>query len=96
MSFKKTMEVGAHIVVHGRVQGVGFRYFVSSTARTLGITGYACNRADGTVEVLAEGDRAAIDELLQALRNGPRHAHVTDVEVAWSDGSRRYHDFEIR
>jgi acylphosphatase len=72
-----------HAVIHGDVQGVGFRYHVMRSARPLGLRGWVHNRADGAVEIVAEGDRAALEKLLQAAREGPRHARVTDVDVEW-------------
>src|SRR5258706_13436350 len=59
-----------HLVIHGRVQGVGFRYFVSGEARALGLRGTVRNRADGTVEVEAEGGPAALARLGEAVRGG--------------------------
>jgi len=67
--------------VVGRVQGVGFRWFVLQQARKLGIArGRARNLDDGTVEVTAEGERAQLDALEAELRRGPRSAHVDRVE----------------
>ena len=71
-------------MVHGDVQGVGFRWFVMRTARQLGLSGWVRNQPDGTVELVAEGNRAELEGLLQAARRGPSHAHVTDVDVGWS------------
>jgi len=67
-------------VVQGRVQGVGYRYFVLRNAEQLGLAGYARNMPDGTVEVLAEGDANALDELEERLREGPSFAHVSGVD----------------
>jgi acylphosphatase len=67
-------------VVRGRVQGVGFRWFVESEARTLGVSGWVRNNADGTVEVLAIGTREQLSNLRSRLRTGPRAARVDDVE----------------
>ena len=67
-------------VVHGRVQGVGFRYFVERAAARLGLGGYVKNRADGSVEVLAVGGAAQPERLREALRKGPPIARVDDVE----------------
>jgi acylphosphatase len=69
------------VVVRGRVQGVGFRWFVRERARTLRLAGCVCNRPDGSVEVQAEGDQAAIDSLLNALRDGPPGAQVLGLEM---------------
>lgn len=67
-------------VVRGRVQGVGFRWFVARQATTLGLVGFARNRDDGSVEVVAQGPAAAIESLAQALTQGPALARVTAVE----------------
>jgi len=67
-------------VVRGRVQGVGFRWFVEAEARRLGIAGWVRNNADGSVEVLAIGTRDQLAGLRSSLREGPRAARVDDVE----------------
>jgi acylphosphatase len=67
-------------VVRGRVQGVGFRWFVEREAYTLGIAGWVRNNADGSVEVLAMGTRDQLMNLRSRLRQGPRAARVDDVE----------------
>lgn len=70
-------------IVIGRVQGVGFRWFVCDRAADLGLVGWVRNRADGSVEVLAQGDRAALAGLEAALRRGPPGAAVRTLEVSW-------------
>ena len=67
-------------LVLGRVQGVGYRYFVLRQAGALGVTGFARNRADGSVEVVAEGDAQALADLEARLREGPAFSEVTAVE----------------
>ena len=84
-----------HAVVRGRVQGVGFRYFALRRARALGLTGWVRNRADGGVEIEAEGDRVALGAFLEALRQGPSASRVTNVDAEWADGPRRHPRFEI-
>src|SRR5205807_9329129 len=69
-------QVRLHAIVHGDVQGVGFRYFVLRRAREARLAGWVRNRADGTVECLAEGPRAALEGLLADLRRGPGLAEV--------------------
>lgn len=69
------------VVVRGKVQGVGFRWFVRERARVLRLAGCVCNRADGSVEVQAEGDQTAIDSLLRFLRDGPPGAQVLGLEM---------------
>jgi acylphosphatase len=68
-------------IVRGRVQGVGFRWFVESEARALGISGWVRNNADGAVEVLAMGSGEQLAALHKTLRQGPRAARVDNVEV---------------
>lgn len=63
------------------VQGVGFRWFALETARRLGLAGWVKNRSDGTVEVAAEGDPVLLDQLSEALREGPPGARVTAVRA---------------
>jgi acylphosphatase len=66
--------------VRGRVQGVGFRWFVRERARELAVRGWVRNRSDGSVEVEAEGDLASLDELRRSLAKGPRGAVVSSVD----------------
>ena len=65
----------------GRVQGVGFRWATREQANRLGITGYAKNLPDGRVEVLACGESADLDSLIEWLKHGPEYAHVTGVDI---------------
>ena len=69
-----------HVLVRGKVQGVGFRWFVRERARSLGLAGRVRNRPDGAVEVEADGDSTSIGSLLADLQIGPAGAHVVDVE----------------
>ena len=69
------------VVVHGLVQGVGFRYSCAYAAEQRGVCGWARNRDDGTVEVVLEGAEDAVEEMVRWCRRGPRHADVTRVEV---------------
>ena len=68
-------------VVTGRVQGVGFRWFVEREARALGLGGWVRNRADGSVEVLAAGTNQQLNALYDKLKAGPRASRVDNVEV---------------
>jgi acylphosphatase len=85
-----------HAVVEGRVQGVGFRYFVLNKAQQLNITGWVRNTANGDVEVIAEGVREELDELLTALHNGPRSAFVTNIQESWETSKGEFHNFGVR
>ena len=82
-------------MVHGRVQGVNFRYFVLRQARALDLTGYVRNLGNGrTVEVRAEGERARLEELLNQLNIGPSRARVETVDAVWSDYTGKFPSFE--
>jgi len=86
----------ADIIVEGRVQGVGYRYFVQRRAQTLGLAGYVMNLRDGRVRAHAEGPRAFIEELVRALEKGPPLSSVENVSVRWLPPSDRFADFGIR
>lgn len=81
--------------VHGLVQGVYFRAFVSQHARALGLTGYVRNLPTGAVEVRAEGEKGRLEELLKGLRVGPRGARVEGVEAHWSQYTGSFDGFEV-
>ena len=82
--------------MRGRVQGVNFRSFVATRARFLRLKGRARNLEDGSsVEVVAEGTREALEQLLGYLREGPRSARVEGVEVQWGEPSGRWTDFGV-
>jgi acylphosphatase len=89
-------EARLRAVVHGRVQGVSFRYYTQHKASGLSLTGYVRNERDRTVEVVAEGPRPAVDELLSFLRVGPRAAFVTQVDTQWSAPQGFFDRFEVR
>jgi len=82
--------------VEGRVQGVNFRYFVTQQAGRLGLSGWVRNRLDGTVELVAEGKREHLDDLLSALHEGPPAANVTAVHPKWLRGTGEFGRFQVR
>jgi len=81
--------------VRGRVQGVGFRWFVQRQAQTLGIAGWVRNRSDGTVEVLAQGTREQLFSLRSKLQQGPRASRVDDVDEVESQVQHDMKTFRI-
>jgi acylphosphatase len=83
-----------HLLISGRVQGVGFRYSMAEEARRLGVTGWVRNRRDDTVEAVIDGPPPALEALLAWARSGPPAAHVTGVQVADTGGS--FARFEMR
>ena len=90
-------KVRAHILISGRVQGVFFRAFTSERAVALGLKGYVRNLTrEGTVEVVAEGERARLESLITHLKTGPPSARVDQVVTSWSDYTGNYDRFRIR
>jgi len=85
-----------HARVYGRVQGVNFRYYTQLEADRHGLSGWVANRFDGSVEVVAEGDQAALDHLSRFLHRGPPSARVERVEIEWSEASGEYNRFRVR
>lgn len=83
-------------IVRGMVQGVSFRYYTQREARRLGLCGYVRNRHDGSVEVVAEGPRRAVEELYAWLHAGPPTAEVREVEASWGAPSGEWASFEVR
>jgi len=83
------------VVVRGRVQGVAFRWYTQREARRLGLTGWVRNRPDGSVRLLAEGPRAALDLLWEWTASGPDRARVDRREVHRGEASGRFSDFTI-
>jgi acylphosphatase len=77
--------VARRLLIAGCVQGVGFREATVDAARGARVSGWVRNRSDGTVEVLAQGESAAVERLVEWCRHGPRSARVTSVEVAVAD-----------
>ena len=84
-----------HAVVRGDVQGVGFRYFVQRKAQQLGLAGWVRNNDDGTVELVAEGERDALEQLKRTLQEGPRLGRVDRVDTQWSPGTGDLRDFTL-
>jgi acylphosphatase len=87
--------VRIHVVVRGRVQGVGFRWFVRETARGLDLTGWVRNMANGSVEVEADGSEAAVEQLRRALARGPDGAEIEALEDLASTGGMLARPFTI-
>ncbi|MDP2650336.1 MAG: acylphosphatase [bacterium] len=84
-----------HCNITGRVQGVFFRDFVQRHATRLGLTGYVRNCDDDSVEVVAEGERGALETLLKELREGSMLARVENVHVSWRTPRETYDEFNI-
>ena len=82
--------------ISGRVQGVGYRYCAVDEAQRLGVVGWVRNAADGSVELVAEGDEQVLQKLTAWCRLGPRGARVTEVSDSWEAATGEFTRFEIR
>jgi acylphosphatase len=85
-----------HLVISGRVQGVGFRFSAYGEAKELALAGYVRNLPKGDVEIVAEGSRENLQLLAAWAHLGPPSAHVTAVREEWSDSTGEFTDFRIR
>jgi acylphosphatase len=89
-------EVRAEILLTGLVQGVGFRYFVTRHAERLGLKGYTRNLYSGEVEIVVEGERYKIEELISEVKTGPSHAHVNKCRVEWAESKNEFTTFGVK
>ena len=85
-----------HIWVTGRVQAVGFRAFVVSSAGFIGVNGWVRNVNWDTVETVAEGTRTQVDQFIQAVKTGPRASRVSECRVEEEPASAEFTLFEVR
>lgn len=88
-------KIRVHAIISGRVQGVFFRMETQRAARRFGVCGWVRNRRDGTVEALFEGDKDRVDAILDWCKQGPPHAHVTDVKADRREFAGEFETFEI-
>ncbi|MGQ9819560.1 MAG: acylphosphatase [Candidatus Kapaibacteriales bacterium] len=86
----------AEFKIYGLVQGVGFRYFVYQKAKELGLVGYAKNLFDGSVLVIAEGEKGKLDKLYHYLKIGPTYARIDKIEVEYSTSTGMFDGFFIQ
>ena len=85
-----------HLIVHGFVQGVFFRANARRKAAELGLKGYAKNRADGSVEIVAEGSEEKLNELIEFCRKNPGASRVSKVDVKLENFKNEFNAFEIK
>lgn len=90
------MKHARHIRIHGKVQGVGYRFYATRVARRLGLKGWIQNLRDGSVEALVEGEPTAIDEWIDDVREGPRYAEVTQIDQEVREYSGKLGDFDVK
>jgi acylphosphatase len=84
-----------HLIVSGDVQGVGFRAWTKAQARQIGVVGWVKNREDKAVEVMAEGSKHDLEELVKRCNKGPEVSWVEHVEVDWKEGTGEFVGFEV-
>ena len=90
------MKKRVRLLISGLVQGVFYRASAVQTGKRLGLSGYASNLADGSVEVVAEGEEPSLIKLIEWCRKGPPAAHVSDVEAEWSEATNQFVSFQVR
>ena len=84
-----------HANIFGRVQGVNFRFYTRLMARQIGVKGWVRNRADGSVEVVAEGTPQQLEKLIEFLNTGSESASVSRVDTDWLAATGEFADFQI-
>jgi acylphosphatase len=84
-----------HLIIIGKVQGVGFRYFTQKRANRLGLTGWVKNLADGSVEVTVQGEKATLEEFIIIINQAFNGAEVVDLVVSWAEPTDRYAGFQV-
>lgn len=92
MSDEKRVE----IIAKGLVQGVGFRWFVSKNAQSLGLKGFVKNLMSGEVYTVAEGEKHLLEELFNKIKIGPMSADVRDINIKWREPQNEFTSFEIK
>ena len=89
-------KIRVHAIISGRVQGVFFRMETMRAAQRIGVSGWVRNLRDGNVEAVFEGDETRIDAMINWCKEGPPHAHVTDVKVDFEKYTGEFDSFEIK
>ena len=84
-----------NMTISGKVQGVGFRYFVLRQAQKLGILGWVSNKPNGDVEAFAQGDKTNLELFIEILQQGPSFYRVDEMKLIWEHAEREYSDFSI-
>ena len=90
---KNTLTLNMKIT--GKVQGVGFRFFVQQQAQKLGINGWVSNKSNGDVEALAQGEKADLEQFIAKVKEGTTFSRVDNVNLEWMNKGEQYFGFEI-
>ena len=89
------MKIARNLLIKGRVQGVGYRYYTQREAEKLGLTGFVKNLYNGDVEVYVEGDKEIVDYFISFLRRGPGFADVDEIKITEIPYENKYLDFSV-
>jgi len=89
------MNARAHIFLSGRVQGVNFRGYTHRLANELSLCGWVRNLYDGRVEVVAEGEKADVEALIDKMKSGPPRARIESMDVRWEEFSAEFQEFRV-
>lgn len=92
----ETNQRRVHLIIRGKVQGVGFRHSASMIANHIGVLGWVKNLADGSVESVAEGSQAAVENYLRWCHLGPQFSQVSEVQVTEEEPTGEFDDFQSR
>ena len=95
MSSQSEDNLTVNMKITGKVQGVGFRYFVLRQAQELGINGWVSNKSNGNVEAFAQGEKADLERFIAKVKEGPSFSRVEDVSLNWVNEAEQYFGFEI-
>ena len=95
MSSQPEDTLTVNMKITGKVQGVGFRYFVLRQAQKLSIKGWVSNNSNGNVEALAQGEKEGLDHFIAKVKQGPAFSRVEDVSLNWVNEAEQYFSFEI-
>lgn len=87
--------VRAHMYIHGNVQGIGYRYWMRSQARKLGLTGWVRNLSDGRVEAMVDGSKDKVEEIIIKCKQGPMLAGIKHLDIIWEKTKGEFEDFTI-
>ena len=90
---KNTLTLNMKIT--GKVQGVGFRFFVLQQAQKLGINGWVSNKSNGDVEALAQGEKVDLEQFIAKVKEGTTFSRVDNVNLEWMNKGEQYFGFEI-
>ena len=85
-----------HLLISGFVQGIGYRSWVRSRARSLGLTGWINNLENGSVETVFQGEEEKIKEMIKLCKEGPPMAEVENIEIQWDQINGEFKDFQVR